>query len=90
LVVQVRVDAARRRRPGDGDHRRSSPAILYAADAQHRLAKRQQRPSLVLYVHGADADNAIAYGWADPAAKRVGINLRSMQGSCTLVEPGPR
>jgi hypothetical protein len=47
-------------------------------------------PSLVLYVHGADADNAIAYGWADPAAKRVGINLRSMQGSCTLVEPGPR
>jgi hypothetical protein len=43
-------------------------------------------PSLVLYVHGDDPDHAISYSWADPAAKRVGINLRSFQGSCTLVE----
>lgn len=41
-------------------------------------------PSLVLYVHGDDPDRAIAYSWADPEAKRVGINLRTMQGSCTL------
>lgn len=44
-------------------------------------------PSLVLYVHGNDPDSAISYSWADPSAKRVGINLRTMQGSCTLVEP---
>ncbi len=44
-------------------------------------------PSLVLYVHGEDPDHAIAYSWADPLAKRVGINLRTMQASCTLVEP---
>jgi hypothetical protein len=43
-------------------------------------------PSLVLYVHGSDPDHAISYSWADPEAKRVGINLRTMQGSCTLVE----
>ena len=43
-------------------------------------------PSLVLYVHGNDPDHAIAYSWADPLAKRVGINLRTMQGSCTLIE----
>jgi hypothetical protein len=41
-------------------------------------------PSLVLYVHGDDPDRAISYSWADPEAKRVGINLRTMQGSCTL------
>ena len=44
-------------------------------------------PSLVLYVHGNDPDHAISYSWADPAAKRVGINLRTFQGSCTLIEP---
>lgn len=43
-------------------------------------------PSLVLYVHGDDPDHAISYSWADPGAKRIGINLRTMQGSCTLVE----
>lgn len=43
-------------------------------------------PSLVLYVHGSDPDHAISYSWADPEAKRVGINLRTMQGSCTLAE----
>lgn len=43
-------------------------------------------PSLVLYVHGGDPDQAISYSWADPGARRIGINLRTMQGSCTLVE----
>jgi hypothetical protein len=42
-------------------------------------------PSLVLYVHGDDPDHAISYSWADPGAKRIGINLRTVQGSCTLV-----
>ncbi len=41
-------------------------------------------PSLVLYVHGADPGHAIAYSWADPAAVRVGINLRNVQASCAL------
>jgi hypothetical protein len=43
-------------------------------------------PSLVLYVHGDDHDQAISYSWADPGARRIGINLRTVQGSCTLVE----
>jgi hypothetical protein len=42
------------------------------------------RPSLVLYVHGDDAVRALSYAWADPEAKRLGVNLRSMQASCTL------
>lgn len=44
-------------------------------------------PRLALYVHGTDPDHAIAYSWADPQSKRVGINLRTVQGSCTRVEP---
>ena len=43
------------------------------------------QPSLVLYVHADDPDHAISYSWADPGAKRVGINLRSVQASCSLV-----
>lgn len=43
------------------------------------------RPSLVLYVHTPDApDKAVSYSWADPDAKRIGINLRWMQASCTI------
>lgn len=43
------------------------------------------RPSLVLYVHKPDApDRADAYSWADPDAKRIGINLRWMQASCSI------
>ncbi len=43
------------------------------------------KPSLVLYVHKPDnPDHAEAYSWADPGAKRVGINLRWMQASCTV------
>lgn len=48
------------------------------------------QPSLVLYVHGEDPVRAISYAWAEPGAKRLGINLRTMQASCTLAgqEPG--
>jgi hypothetical protein len=43
------------------------------------------KPSLVLYVHKPDnPDHAEAYSWADPGAKRIGINLRWMQASCTV------
>lgn len=45
----------------------------------------RNRPSLVLYVFTPDdTDRAVAYGWADPGAVRVGINQRWMQASCTL------
>lgn len=42
--------------------------------------------SLVLYVHdegAADPQRAVSYGWADPGATRLGINLRWMQASCS-------
>jgi hypothetical protein len=42
------------------------------------------RPSLVLYVHAQDPVRAVSYSWADPDATRLGINLRTMQASCTL------
>ncbi len=45
----------------------------------------RNRPSLVLYVFTPDdSDRAVAYGWADPGAVRIGINQRWMQASCTL------
>jgi hypothetical protein len=43
------------------------------------------KPSLVLYVHKPEnPDHAESYSWADPDAKRVGINLRWMQASCSI------
>ncbi len=47
------------------------------------------QPSLVLYVHGDDPEQAIGYGWADPLAQRLGINLRSIQASCSLARDAP-
>lgn len=45
----------------------------------------RNRPSLVLYVHTPDdPDRAVSYSWADPDARRIGINLRWMQASCTI------
>lgn len=45
------------------------------------------QPSLVLYVHTpAGGARAVAYSWADPGARRVGLNLRTIQASCSLVE----
>jgi hypothetical protein len=46
------------------------------------------RPSLVLYVHRDDPDRAESYAWADPGAKRIGVNLRWVQASCTLEGSG--
>ncbi len=46
------------------------------------------KPSLVLYVHKPDSpDHAEAYSWADPGARRIGINLRWMQASCSIDDP---
>ena len=43
------------------------------------------KPSLVLYVHKPEnPDHAESYSWADPDAKRIGLNLRWMQASCTI------
>ena len=43
------------------------------------------KPSLVLYAHTPDQpDHAVSYSWADPGAKRIGINLRWMQASCSV------
>jgi len=43
------------------------------------------KPSLVLYVHKPkNPDHAESYSWADPEAKRIGINLRWMQASCSI------
>lgn len=46
------------------------------------------RPSLVLYVYEPGNDKAISYSWTEPGAERIGINLRSIQSSCTLAENG--
>jgi hypothetical protein len=42
------------------------------------------QPSLVLYVHEGDPVRAISYAWADPEARRLGVNLRRIQASCSL------
>ena len=44
------------------------------------------QPSLVLYVFEPGVERAIAYSWADPGAVRVGINIRSIQASCSLAQ----
>lgn len=44
------------------------------------------QPSLVLYVLPPGEERAIGYSWADPGATRVGINLRSIQASCSLAQ----
>ena len=43
------------------------------------------RPSFVLYAYrGDDLDRAVSYAWGAPTAEMIGINLRWVQGSCTL------
>lgn len=44
------------------------------------------RDSLVLYAYKRDSDKAVSYNWTEPTSKRVAMNLRWMQASCTLME----
>lgn len=39
--------------------------------------------ALTLYVHTARDTPAVSYAWASPDADRVGINTRTLQGSCS-------
>ncbi|MEM7703702.1 MAG: hypothetical protein AAF251_17325 [Pseudomonadota bacterium] len=46
----------------------------------------RNRPSFVLYVHKDDPVRAVSYSWASPDAELIGINLRWVQGSCSLIK----
>ena len=39
--------------------------------------------ALTLYVHAERDAPAVSYAWASPDATRIGINLRTLQGSCS-------
>ncbi|MEM7283457.1 MAG: chromophore lyase CpcT/CpeT [Pseudomonadota bacterium] len=41
------------------------------------------QPSLVVYAYNEGSDRAVSYAWSEPTAKRVGLNLRWMQASCS-------
>lgn len=41
------------------------------------------QPSLVLYAYREDPDKSVSYAWSEPTSKRVGLNLRWMQASCS-------
>jgi len=41
------------------------------------------RNSLVLYAHNDDSGRAVSYAWTEPDAKRIALNLRWVQASCT-------
>jgi hypothetical protein len=43
----------------------------------------QNADALTLYVHDARDAPALSYSWASPDATRIGINLRTLQGSCS-------
>jgi hypothetical protein len=43
----------------------------------------QNADALTLYVHDQKDAPAISYAWASPDATRIGINLRTLQGSCS-------
>ena len=45
----------------------------------------RNKPSLVLYVHKEDPVRAESYAWTAPDASLIGINLRWVQGSCSVV-----
>ena len=48
-------------------------------------ASGTNRPSIVLYVHTpAEPERAVSYVWGDPDVRRLGVNLRWMQASCTI------
>ncbi|MGI9225867.1 MAG: chromophore lyase CpcT/CpeT [Woeseiaceae bacterium] len=44
------------------------------------------RNSLVLYAYKGDSERAESYVWGEPTAKRLAMNLRWMQASCSLAQ----
>ena len=46
------------------------------------------RQSVVLDVHSGDRERAESHAWADHGGRCVGMNLRSLQTSCTLEGSG--
>lgn len=79
-------------------HDRGGRATVTTQEAQPQAVTIRMRnvewregpnqPSLVLYMHRADPERAEGYAWADPGARRVGINMRFAQASCTLDPEG--
>ena len=68
-----------------GNDTGTAPAIIRIRRVTW-AAGSDNRPSLVIYVHSSRDDmSAVSYAWADGDASRVGINLRWMQASCTIV-----
>ena len=43
----------------------------------------QNADALTLYIHDERGAPAISYAWANPDATRIGVNLRTIQGSCS-------
>ncbi len=41
---------------------------------------------LELFVHQEGVERAVAYAWTEPDAERIGIQLRYLQGSCSLLK----
>lgn len=49
----------------------------------------RNRNSLVLYAYRDGDDRAVSYAWTEPEGKRIAVNLRWMQASCTLSDDQP-
>ena len=53
---------------------------------QARYRGENQVDVLELAIRENGKDRSIAYAWADPSSKRIGLNLRTLQVGCTLHE----
>jgi hypothetical protein len=82
----VRVHDRGGRATVGADEAATQPVTIRMRNVEWREGPNQ--PSLVLYMHRADPDRAEGYAWADPSARRVGVNLRFAQASCTLDPEG--
>jgi hypothetical protein len=72
--------------PGNGD----APDVTLRLRNVTWAAGSRNRPSLVLYVHKDDPVRAESYSWASPDADLIGINVRWVQGSCSLASVEPK
>jgi len=68
--------------PGNGE----APDVTFRLRNVTWAKGSRNRPSFVLYVHKDDPVRAESYSWASPDADLVGINLRWVQGSCSLIQ----